>query len=278
LVDEKSESQRDIIEKLRKNLDQDENVLLAYLFGSVAKSTAWSGSDVDVAVLLKDNSWVNISKLMDEVADAAGVSVDKIDVIDLSKADEVFRCQVMSEGYKIIDRGFYEQGLYEIIYNKLFDEMDILNSYLNGGFNPFRREVLAMKLMALDEELNVLKTYVLSRRVDQVVGDPLIKRVLRDSLRVSIESIIDICKHIVTSMRLGIVRDYKDFPLKLAEANLMPMELAQGLSDYAKLRNITVHRYTELNYALLYEKATELVNSTAPAFRDQLAKLLKSVG
>ena len=101
LVDEKSESQGDIVEKLRKNLDQDENVLLAYLFGSVAKSTAWSGSDVDVAVLLKDNSWANISKLMDEVADAAGMSVDKIDVIDLSKADEVFRCQVMSEGYKL---------------------------------------------------------------------------------------------------------------------------------------------------------------------------------
>jgi predicted nucleotidyltransferase len=41
---------------VKEVLDKYENVLLAYLSGSIARSTAQSISDVDVAILLKDNS------------------------------------------------------------------------------------------------------------------------------------------------------------------------------------------------------------------------------
>ncbi|HID18601.1 TPA: DUF86 domain-containing protein [Candidatus Bathyarchaeota archaeon] len=127
--------------------------------------------------------------------------------------------------------------------------------------------------MVLDEEVTVLKNYVLSKSRGQTVENPIIKRVLRDSLRVSIESMIDVCKHIVASKRLGVIRDYKDFPLKLAERGLMDRKLAEKLSDYAKLRNVIVHRYIEVDYELLYEKALELVNMVSQLLGFKLKSL-----
>jgi len=261
------------VEELRRRLLDDDNVLLAYIFGSWVKAEAWSGSDVDVAVLLRDNSWRSVSRLMGEVAEALKVSVDKVDLVDLSRADDVLKYSVVSDGYKIVDKGFYERELCERLYTKLFDAITFLDSYVKDSFNPLRVEVLGRKLMALDEEVGVLKTYILSRTMAQVSEDPVAKRVLRDSLRVAIESAIDVCKHIVASMKLGVVREYKDFPLKLAEAGLMRRELAEELVDFAKVRNIIVHRYVELDYALLYGKAKELVESVAPALRRQAEEL-----
>ena len=261
------------IEELRRRLLDDDNVLLAYVFGSWVKVEAWGGSDVDVAVLLKDNSWGSVSRLMGEVAGALEVGVDRVDLVDLSRADDVLKYSVVSDGHKIVDKGFYERDLYEGLYTKLFDTMTFLDSYVEDSLNPLRREVLARKLMTLDEEVKVLKTYVLSRTAAEVAEDPVAKRVLRDSLRVATESAIDVCKHVTASMKLGVVREYKDFPLKLAEAGLMRRELAEELADLAKLRNIIVHRYVELDYALLYGKAREFVDSVSPAIRRQVEEL-----
>ena len=258
------------VEELRRRLLDDDNVLLAYIFGSWLKAGTWGGRDVDVAVLLKDNSWDSISRLMGEVAEALKVGVDKVDLVDLSRADDVLKYSVVSDGYKVVDKGFYERELCERLYTKLFDVITFLDSYVKDSFNPLRREVLARKLMALDEEVGVLKTHILSRTMAQVAEDPVAKRVLRDSLSVAIESAMDVCKHVVASMKLGVVREYKDFPLKLAEAGLMRRELAEELADFAKLRNIIVHRYVELDYALLYGKAKEFVDSVSPALRRQV--------
>lgn len=261
------------IEELRRRLLDDDNVLLAYVFGSWVKAEAWGGSDVDVAVLLRDSSWGGVSRLMGEVAEALEVGVDRVDLVDLSRADDVLKYSVVSGGHKIVDKGSYERELYEGLYTKLFDTVTFLDSYVEDSLNPLRREVLARKLMALDEEVKVLKTYVLSRTAAQVAEGPVAKRVLRDSLRVATESAIDVCKHVAASMKLGVVREYKDFPLKLAEAGLMRRELAEELADFAKLRNIIVHRYLELDYALLYGKAREFVDSVSPAIRRQIEGL-----
>lgn len=264
------------MEILKRKLSDDHNVLLAYVFGSKVAAKAWRGSDVDVAVLLKDNSWGEVSKLLDEVADALKVSVDKVDLVDLSKADDVLKSEVIKNGYKMVDRGFQEEKLREKLYSTLPETMRLLDSYLDNSGNPIKRDILTRKLMALDEEVNVLETHILSKPVEQIKEDPVAKRVLRDSLRVAIESALDVCKHIVASRRLGTVEDYKDFPLKLAEAGALSSELGDKLADYAKLRNIIVHRYVELDYALLYRKAEEFVKTIAPSFREQLVRLLQS--
>ena len=159
---------------------------------------------------------------------------------------------------------------------RIHEALDVANSYLNGSLNPsVNREVIARKLMALDEEARILRDHILNKEIDEVIEDPLLIRVLRDSLRVAIESILDICKHLVATLTLGIVREYKDFPLNLSEANLMDEKLANKLADFIRLRNIIVRRYTELNYTILYNKARELIKETIPSFKTWLTKILK---
>ena len=55
------------MEELKEKLLKDDNILLAYLFGSMAKSKGHLGSDIDIAVLLRDNSWPSISRLIDSL-------------------------------------------------------------------------------------------------------------------------------------------------------------------------------------------------------------------
>lgn len=265
------------IEKLKEKLNGIDNVLLAYLFGSQVEVPSWRESDVDVAVLLKDNSWEKLSYLMEEIAETLGTSTDKVDLVDLSRADDVLKYKVIKKGTKLVDKSLYEQRLWEEVQSKLPDVFEFMDTYLEESLNPMEKEVLTRKLMALDEELNVLKTHILSKTALQVAEDPIAKRVLRDSLRVAIESMIDACKHIVASMRLGMVREYKDFPLKLGEAELIPKGLAEKLADYAKLRNVVIHRYVDLDYRLLYDKAKELAVSVASEFRERLVKLVEIV-
>ena len=237
------------------------------------KGAAWEESDVDVAVLLSKSSWDRLSKLMSKIASALELSEDRVDIIDLSKADVVLKREIIVQGIKLVDRRNYEDRIREELCAKLPEALDILSFYLSESGNPLKREIIAAKLMAMDEEIRVLQRYVLGRPAKQVVEDPLLKRVLRDSLRVAIESAIDICKHVVASLKLGVVRKLSDFPAKLVEAELMSKELAGRLADYAKLRNVIVHRYVELDYGLLHEKATEFVEKVVPEF-EKFAKQL----
>ncbi len=259
------------LEELKEKLLKDDNILLAYLFGSMSKSKGHPRSDIDIAVLLRDNSWPSISRLIDSL----GLG-ERLDIVDLSRADPLLKYKIVSTGIKLVDKGNYEKRLLLKLFERIHEALDVANSYLNGSLNPsMNREVIARKLMALDEEARILRDHILNKEIDEVIEDPLLIRVLRDSLRVAIESILDICKHLVATLALGIVREYKDFPLKLSEANLMNEKLANKLADFIRLRNIIVHRYTELNYIILYSKARELIKETIPSFKTWLSKILK---
>ena len=259
------------LEELKEKLLKDDNILLAYLFGSMSKSKGHPRSDIDIAVLLRDNSWPSISRLIDSL----GLG-ERLDIVDLSRADPLLKYKIVSTGIKLVDKGNYEKRLLLKLFERIHEALDVANSYLNGSLTPsVDREIIARKLMALDEEARILRDHILNKEIDEVIEDPLLIRVLRDSLRVAIESILDICKHLVATLALGIVREYKDFPLKLSEANLMNEKLANKLADFIRLRNIIVHRYTELNYIILYSKARELIKETIPSFKTWLSKILK---
>jgi len=71
----------EILQRIKEELLKDENVLLAYLFGSRVKPFFYDNSDLDLAVLLKDDSWANQSKFIEAVAaQTANISTDKIDL------------------------------------------------------------------------------------------------------------------------------------------------------------------------------------------------------
>lgn len=88
----------DLEDRLRERLLREEDVLVAYLFGSRARGTPGPLSDVDVAVLLPDGSDFGARRL--------DLTADVGDVVGLEAADVVVLNQVpVSLGYRVLRDG-----------------------------------------------------------------------------------------------------------------------------------------------------------------------------
>ncbi len=88
---------------------------MAYLFGSTVKGSRQPISDIDIAVLLKDNNLKNQVKLIFKLSKALKMSNEKIDLIDLKYASIHLKYRMVKEGIKIIDKGIREELLKELI-------------------------------------------------------------------------------------------------------------------------------------------------------------------
>jgi len=106
------------IKRLREELLGDENVLLAYAFGSYARGFITPLSDVDVAVLLKDNSLGKLSELWSRLAKALKISEGLIDIVDLARAPLRLKYNIVKHGFKLIDRGSFGERLREDILSR----------------------------------------------------------------------------------------------------------------------------------------------------------------
>lgn len=95
------------ISKLKKIFENYPYIASAYLFGSMAKGTEGPLSDVDIALLYKDNAPVGRELVHEEdylsykIAKALGVK--EVDIIDLKKQKLVFQHNVLCSGKLIYD-------------------------------------------------------------------------------------------------------------------------------------------------------------------------------
>ena len=135
------------------------------------------------------------------------------------------------------------------------------------------REIVLKKLDELAEDRVFLRNYV-DKGLKWILEDKSRTYAFERAMHRALESILDICKHFVTSLELGVVMSYSEYPKRLAEANYMDKELAETISNLAKLRNVLVHRYAELNYDLLFKEAKNLVENVIPAFSEWVKRQL----
>jgi len=263
---------------VRDVLERDDNVLLAYLFGSAGRGEARPLSDVDIAVLLKDGGLERQADIQWKVAKALHMSEDKIDVVELSQAGPHLKYSVLREGVKIVDKGFEEE-----IVDKLVEEYSEARENLNTLVRTWLKEDprinQAAILRRLDEVLRnaaLIKERYAHKPLEYILADPERTLALERSLERIIEAMTDTCRHIVSAKRLGVIETYAEYPLRLAQHRLMPKPLADKIAELIKLRNILTHRYLEINHAKLHEKAEETAEQTAPKFADWVKKTLSS--
>ncbi|GAB6947217.1 hypothetical protein JCM16161A_13470 [Vulcanisaeta sp. JCM 16161] len=77
-------------------------VVLAFLFGSRARGSAGEDSDYDIAVLARGPlNHEEVVELVKDLADALGVPVDKVDLVDLSRAPNELVYVVLRDGVPI---------------------------------------------------------------------------------------------------------------------------------------------------------------------------------
>ncbi len=89
--------------ELKQVLSNKPDLLFAVLVGSRADGTAHAGSDWDIAVLWNASiDWITVvaahERLRREIALVLGVTEDRIDLIDLSRANLAMRANVVENG------------------------------------------------------------------------------------------------------------------------------------------------------------------------------------
>ena len=121
----------EIESRLRASLSARGNVLAAYLFGSVARGTATTASDVDVAVLLTADPPRTLDGLHlgleDDLERALGVPVQLV-VLNRALCDLVHR--VLRDGILLLDRDPGRRIRFEVdARNRYFDLQPFLRRY-----------------------------------------------------------------------------------------------------------------------------------------------------
>jgi len=115
---------------IREALLEDENVMFAYIFGSVARGTAHGLSDVDIAVYLRDPSTESYLKLLGRLPTRA---CKELDVVLLNTAPPLLCYRIIKEGKLLFARD--RSLLSSFIYTNLLEALEIKES-----MEPIRRE------------------------------------------------------------------------------------------------------------------------------------------
>ena len=93
-----------LLERLREHLAADPEVRLAALFGSQARGEERAGSDVDVAILLAEDSSAERREVEAALARALGREVD---VIHLPDAPPLLRFEIARDGILLVERDLH---------------------------------------------------------------------------------------------------------------------------------------------------------------------------
>lgn len=93
----------ELLARLRAALRTQPQVRLAVLYGSFARGDEDSGSDLDLAVLMRDRSFTARERLRERLEVAVGRDVDLAD-LEHAESDPLFLHQIIEQGRVIVDR------------------------------------------------------------------------------------------------------------------------------------------------------------------------------
>jgi uncharacterized protein YutE (UPF0331/DUF86 family) len=126
-------------------------------------------------------------------------------------------------------------------------------------------EIIKDKLSHLEEYIYDLDEYR-DLELEKLIGDKILFRYLERTLHLAVEAILDIGGHIISYQRLGNPKFNSDIIEILAINNI----IKENVGDYielAKLRNIIVYDYTDLDPEILLSIIREKVKDLKQIFK-----------
>lgn len=118
-------------------------------------------------------------------------------------------------------------------------------------------ESVRHRLERLDPLLAVLDE-VRARGEASFLDDVHLQLEAERALQLSIQICIDVGAHLVSERGLKPPDDYRGVFASLRQAGLLDTDLADRLADAAKLRNLLVHAYTDLDHRQLWQSLDDL--------------------
>lgn len=116
------------------------------------------------------------------------------------------------------------------------------------------REYIEKLLAEISEALDELRSIV-SRPLAEVLSSRDLRYAMRFSVVLLVEALTDAAQHILVRCFSIEPKSYVDALKKLVEVSIVRKELADRLAALARLRNIIVHRYWEIDDLRIYNEA-----------------------
>ncbi|MEK7825403.1 MAG: DUF86 domain-containing protein [Nitrospirota bacterium] len=116
---------------------------------------------------------------------------------------------------------------------------------------PINPETVTRLFLEMDQAIGKLRE---SSRLSQEIflSDPKSYDSAKYNLIVAVESLIDICNHIIAQKRLGKPEDYGDVIRIIGKELSLDEEFVRRLEKMAKFRNLIVHLYWKVDNAEVY--------------------------
>ena len=271
-----------ILNKMRDALEHIEGLEFASLFGSLAVKRE-THHDIDIAVKASgEDKYEVFCRVVGELSEALNVGEERIDLVDLDRADIELKMEVAVNGIVLLDRVGYRRRLIDELNAKYpeYAELQRLNvhEWVNSEDpSTVNVNIVKRRLDFAKAETRFLRENVLNKGVDEVENSPILQRLMERSFHLTLETVLDVCRHIVSAMGWGPALSYSDYVEVCFKHEVIDKELKEKLIRGIRLRNLIIHRYLEVDYRKLYEEATKLEEITKE-FTKQVLNFIKKIG
>lgn len=111
--------------------------------------------------------------------------------------------------------------------------------------------LIEKKIRKIEEYLKELNS-VKIKNIDEFTSDFLIKRFVERDIELSIEQMIDICKHIISSCDYKEPESYAECFDILYQNKILTKQAAENFKKMARFRNILIHVYDNIDDSITY--------------------------
>lgn len=281
-----NKKRKDIIKQLREYFETQDEVVMAFLFGSQAKRTTHSASDWDIGAYFKPKEYLELEtkedypgdhKIWSDLIDI--LKTNEVDFVVLNRASPSLVYNVVRTGInlKMADMKMY----FDLLCKTSYEAMDwwrFVDEYykIREMAHSLTREAksnIEERLIFLQEQFTDLERFkrltLLGYRDDRNE-----RRNIERWVENLVMASLDITKIILASDKKTIPQSYKDI-LKLFALLYMDKDepFAERFAEFAELRNIVAHEYLDLRWEKV-KKFIEESEKLYPQFIEKVKALI----
>ncbi len=247
-----------IVERLREALSDVKGLELVYLFGSLVEDPMATSRDVDVAVLTESGEACKL--VARTLSKELGISEDEVDVVNLRFAPSSLIIAILKNGVRLLGSDEKEDELLSRIPMELveFGDSILRETLIALSDNPINRLFIDRVIQLVTKRVEWINKLTSSRKLDEVLADEDLLELFERRLHKAVEGIMDLIKHVIRGLRLGIAEGYKEYMRIACLKGIIDAESAALLERLVDVRNRLVHEYLDVNYLEIWENAKAL--------------------
>lgn len=263
------------IRRLKRYFKKQEDILMAFVFGSYVEGRQTRESDLDIAVYFKRKFKNTIGykdiiyKEEDRIwFDVTNIVKRKVDLVCLNRAPASLVSNVVKTGIPLVIK---DAGLYWDIYLKTSLEAEDFLEFTQDYFEIYKKAKslvpeqkirLLERLEFLESEFKEIKEFE-KLTFKQYQDNKFQRRNIERWVENIVNATIDAAKIILASEKKMMPRTYEEALCNFAVLSGFNEEESRKISKFANLRNLLAHEYLNI----LYKEIRVFVKVSPPVYK-----------